>query len=113
MSAKDPEEMTDVLDVHVFGLPVHQARPRAFKTPTGQIRLYDPANCKDWKRTVLAQVLEHRPAAPVEGPLRMDLVFDLPRPKSAPKRARLTFTQTTRKPGCWAIHYFPVRCCTC
>lgn len=80
--------MTDVLDVHVFGLPVPQARPRAFKTPTGQIRLYDPADCKDWKRTVLAQVLERKPAAPVDGPLRMDLVFDLPRPKSAPKRVQ-------------------------
>lgn len=80
--------MTEVLNVHVFGLPVPQARPRAFKTPSGHIRLYDPANCKDWKRTVLAQVLPAKPSAPVEGPLAMDLVFELPRPKSAPKRVQ-------------------------
>lgn len=80
--------MGDVLNVQVFGLPVAQARPRAFKTPQGHIRLYDPATCKDWKRTVLVQVLKRKPPAPVEGPLRMDLVFDLPRPKSAPRRVQ-------------------------
>lgn len=31
--------MGDVLNVHVFGLPVPQARPRAFKTPSGQITM--------------------------------------------------------------------------
>lgn len=80
--------MGDVLNVHVFGLPVPQARPRAFQTSAGRIRMYDPATCKDWKRTVLAQVLPAKPPAPAEGPLVMDLVFELPRPKSAPKRVQ-------------------------
>lgn len=80
--------MDEVLNVHVFGLPVGQGRPRAFKLPSGQIRMYDPATSRDWKRTVLAQVLERKPPSPAEGPLTMDLVFELRRPKSAPKRVQ-------------------------
>ena len=80
--------MIEVLHVHVFGLPVAQGRPRAFKLPTGQIRMHDPDTSKDWKRTVLAQILEHKPPAPVEGPLTMTLVFELPRPKSTAKRVQ-------------------------
>ena len=79
--------MTEVLHVHVFGLPVAQGRPRAFKMK-GHIRMYDPDTSKDWKRTVLAQALEHKPPAPVEGPLAMTLSFELLRPKSAPKRVQ-------------------------
>ena len=75
-----------VLEARVFGLPVAQGRPRAFKTPAGQVRVYDPANARDWKRTVQAQVITQKPAAPVEGPLKMSLRFILPRPQSLPKR---------------------------
>lgn len=80
--------MIEVLRVRVFGLPVAQGRPRAFKLPSGQIRMYDPATSRDWKRTVLAQVLERKPPVPVEGPLTMTLVFEVPRPKSTPKRVQ-------------------------
>ena len=82
------QDMSDVLDVRIFGVPIAQGRPRAFKTPAGQVRVYDPGNARDWKRTVLAQVLERKPPAPVEGPLEMRLVFYVPRPKSLPKRER-------------------------
>lgn len=75
-----------VLDARVFGLPVAQGRPRAFKTPAGQVRVYDPANARDWKRTVQAQVLTQKPPEPVEGPLAVALRFVLPRPRSLPKR---------------------------
>jgi Holliday junction resolvase RusA-like endonuclease len=78
----------EVLDARVFGLPVAQGRPRAYKTPAGQVRVFDPANARDWKRTVQAQVLTQKPPAPVEGPLAVALQFFLPRPPSLPKRER-------------------------
>lgn len=71
--------------VRVFGLPVAQGRPRAARTPFG-VRMYDPAPSRDWKRTVLAQVLPVMPDTPMDGPLAMVLVFELPRPKSLPQR---------------------------
>ncbi len=76
----------EVLHIRVYGLPVAQGRPRAFKTPTGQVRVYDPANARDWKRTVQAQVISHKPPVPVEGPLAVVLRFILRRPRSLPKR---------------------------
>lgn len=82
-----------VLNVRVFGLPVAQGRPRAFKTPSGQVRVFDPAQSRDWKRTVLAQVLPLRPAVPLDEPLGLSLTFYLPRPKSAPKRVTLPTTR--------------------
>jgi Holliday junction resolvase RusA-like endonuclease len=75
-----------VLETRVFGLPIAQGRPRAFKTRAGQVRVYDPANARDWKRTVQAQVLTQKPSQPVDGPLKMTLQFILPRPRSLPKR---------------------------
>lgn len=81
----------EVLSLRVFGLPVAQARARAriFQDRMGQARVsvYDPANSRDWKRTVIAQVVERKPPAPIgEAPLSMELTFHLPRPQSLPKR---------------------------
>jgi Holliday junction resolvase RusA-like endonuclease len=78
-----------VLDIRIFGLPVPQGRPRAraFQHQGAtRVSVYDPATSRDWKRTVLAQVLPQKPAAPVEGPLVMALTFFLPRPKTLPRR---------------------------
>jgi Holliday junction resolvase RusA-like endonuclease len=50
--------------------------------------MYDPATSRDWKRTVTAQVLEVRPATPVDGPLTLWLRFYLPRPRTLPKKVR-------------------------
>lgn len=81
-----------ILEQRVFGMPVAQQRPktRLFRNSHSPIGVtashYDPANCKDWKRTVLAQCIDARPPAPVEGPLLMALEFYLPRPLSLPKK---------------------------
>jgi len=81
-----------LLDVRIYGLPVAQGRPRAraLRLPNGIITasVYERAEDKDWKRTVLSQALDAKPPAPVEGPLSMSLAFLLPRPKSLPRRAR-------------------------
>jgi Holliday junction resolvase RusA-like endonuclease len=55
--------------------------------------VYERSQDKDWKRTVLAQVLPHRPPVPVDGPLVMTIMFYLPRPKSLPKRVIYPITK--------------------
>ena len=72
----------------VLGCPVAQGRPRAFKTPAGFVRVYDPETSRDWKRTVQSQVLSAWPRGtpPFDCAVTLDLVFHLPRPKSLPKR---------------------------
>ena len=73
-------------EVRVYGLPVAQGRPRAFKLPSGQVRVFDPPHSRDWKRTVMAQVLACRPERLLAGPLEGEMDFYVPRPKSIPKR---------------------------
>jgi len=81
--------------IQVYGMPVAQGRPRAFKTPRGRVRVYDPSTSRDWKRTVQAQViLAWKPRDPLVGPLQLALVFSLPRPKTLPKR----IVQHTKRP---------------
>lgn len=86
------------LRFEVVGLPLAQGRARArvviSKTGKPYPAFYDPPASADWKRTVQAQALAHRPRALNQGPLYLSLVFRLPRPKSLPKR----LTQHTRKP---------------
>ena len=80
-----------ILDVRIFGEPVAQGRARArvFQhAGAPRVSMYDPANSRDWKHTVLAQVLPSKPAVPVEGALVMHVTFLLPRPVSLPKRER-------------------------
>jgi Holliday junction resolvase RusA-like endonuclease len=73
--------------VTVPGIPKAQGRPRAFRLGDG-IRMYDPETSRDWKRTVLDRVATAwgDRGAPIEGPVLIELHFDLPRPKSLPKR---------------------------
>lgn len=84
-------ELPPILEQRVFGMPVPQARPktRLFRNDRSPLGVtashYDPANCKDWKRTVLAQCIDQRPAAPATGPLRIHLEFYLRRPISLAK----------------------------
>ena len=73
-------------ELRVYGLPMAQGRPRAFKLPSGQIRVYDPAKSKDWKRTVMAQAIQQKPERMLTGALAGEMDFYLPRPKSLPKR---------------------------
>jgi Holliday junction resolvase RusA-like endonuclease len=78
----------DPVTFRVYGFPVPQARPRAaFKD--GQIRVYDPANSRDWKRTVHSEasrvVAERSARFPMKGPLSVSLVFHMFRPKTHAK----------------------------
>jgi Holliday junction resolvase RusA-like endonuclease len=78
------------ISFEIWGIPKGQGRPRSFlRRGTGgepRIGVYDPKMSRDWKDLVLRQVQAHRPPTPFEGPVRLDLVFVMPVPKSFPKR---------------------------
>lgn len=70
-----------VLSVFVEGDPVAQPRPRATSF-AGRARMYDAGTAKPWRARIAAAVLPLRPAAPLEGPLSLELTFIMRRPKS-------------------------------
>lgn len=80
----------EVLDVRVFGQPVAQSRAgRKIITPKDGgkpfVISYDSEHARDWKRTIVAQVLPQKPPELIEGPLELSLIFYLNRPISLPK----------------------------
>lgn len=85
-----------ILDVMVYGLPQAQGRPRAFKDKGGNVRVYDPATSKAWKKAIKEQILmNHAPDDGLyEGPVHMSCTFALLRPKSLPKKV----TEPAKRP---------------
>jgi Holliday junction resolvase RusA-like endonuclease len=69
----------------VFGQPVPQGRPRAFRRGRF-LGFYDPPRSRSWKQEVRLQTRPFRPARPIQGPLAMEVHFILYRPKSLPRR---------------------------
>lgn len=67
----------------VRGLPKAQGRPRAFLRPGSQhASVYNPKTAEEWKGLVVLAARPHRPEHPLPGPLRIDIDFLMPRPKS-------------------------------
>jgi len=67
-------------EVRVDGIPKGQPRPRAFAFK-GHARIYDAGTAEGWKSLVANAVKPHLPPAPLEGPVRVDMIFRFPRPK--------------------------------
>ena len=63
----------------VSGTPVPKARPRAFKTKNGNIRAYTPTNSKNFEHLVRMHA-EKVFMEPIKGPVKLDVVFLMPRP---------------------------------
>lgn len=69
----------------VFGEPKGQPRPRAFARRVGNkyvARVFDAGTAEGWKSAVALAAKPFAPAAPISGPVRVDLVFCFARPKS-------------------------------
>lgn len=81
--------------ITVHGLPAPQGSKRGFVTKGGHVALVESsAKVKPWRIAVEYAVLEMSPLGgrtdPVlfRGPVSLDIVFCLPRPKSAKRNAR-------------------------
>jgi len=81
----------------VAGIPRGQGRPRAALfgkkgAPQG-VRVFEAPVDRDWKQIVMGQAVMHRPPAPLEGPLAVELTFRMPMPKAMPKRVRVAIAE--------------------
>lgn len=70
-----------LLHFEVAIAPIGKGRHRAFKLPNGQIRTYTPTKTQNWEATFQAMTAQYLPDTPLEGPLRVDILAVLPRPK--------------------------------
>lgn len=69
----------------VPGVPKAQPRPRAFARKFGSkfsARVYDPGTAEGWKSAIAVAAKPFLPTEPLAGPLRVDVTFIFPRPKS-------------------------------
>src|SRR5437870_8017163 len=71
----------DLICFFASGIPKGQPRPRAFAFK-GHVRIYSPAQAESWKSQIALAAKEFIPQSPLTGPLRCDLTFYFPRPKS-------------------------------
>lgn len=73
----------------VPGIPVPKGRPRACRIG-GRIHIYTPKATARWEKEVSRVAMVNRPDAPIDGPVYVELVFVMPRPKTAKKRTSHT-----------------------
>jgi Holliday junction resolvase RusA-like endonuclease len=74
-----------VISFYASGIPKAQPRPRAFARRMGAkfvARVYESGTAEGWKGEIALAARAHTPAAPLTGPLRLDVDFFLPRPQS-------------------------------
>ena len=69
------------LTLFIPGIPKAQPRARATSRGGRFTRMYDPGTAEAWKGCIALAIRDHMPAAPMDGPVRVDLTFLLPRPK--------------------------------
>lgn len=79
----------------VTGDPKGQPRPRAFARG-GQARVYDPGTAEGWKSLIAFELRRHWDRKQVNGPISVDLIFHLRRPKSHYNRKGLKLSAP-----CW------------
>lgn len=76
--------MTEPISFWVSGEPKGQPRPRAFARKMGGkfvARVFDAGTAEAWKGAVAAEAAQHKPSAPISGPVRLRINFFMPRPK--------------------------------
>lgn len=81
----------------VYGEPVAQGRPRA-STINGQVRMYDPAKSKDFKKYVKLVASQYRPPSLITGPVEMKVKIYKPSLKSFSKMKTLAAERGELRP---------------
>lgn len=66
-----------MIEITIAGEPKAQARPRFRFRGKG---VYSPKT--DWYKTVYADLVKHYPNLTLVGPLHMDIIFNMPKPKT-------------------------------
>lgn len=72
------------MQFEVHGVPKAQARARAFARKVGGryiARVYDAGTAENWKALVASAAKPMQPSVPLEGPIGVQVLFALPRPK--------------------------------
>ena len=74
---------TNVIQFFARGEPKGQPRPRAVSI-NGSIRMYTPSVVKGWRTSIKIEAINAgvRPAAPIAGPISVNLGFVFERPKT-------------------------------
>jgi len=90
---------------YLFEIPIHpvpKARPRTFTNKHGLSRTYTPKKTKDFEGLVRDWIAANHNKHPFEGPLKLELTFMMPVPKSYSKKSRnwclSKFGTHTKKP---------------
>lgn len=65
----------------VYGEPVAQGRPRAGKSKSGDVVMYDPAKSKNYKQYVRLTATQYRPSALIESAVSLTVKVYRPIPK--------------------------------
>ncbi len=77
--------MIEPIMFFVGGTPKGQPRPRAFARKMGNgkfcARVFDSGTAESWKSQIAAEGAQHKPAAPISGPVSLRIRFYMPRPK--------------------------------
>jgi len=79
----------------VFGIPKAQPRARRSMHPG---KVYTPEHVQGWKLQVFLAARDHLPKDPFCGPVRVDVMFLMPRPKALTKKHRSQWPYHTAKP---------------
>jgi Holliday junction resolvase RusA-like endonuclease len=76
--------MSDTITIIVHGIPKAQPRPRGFAFNRGgktTVRMYEAGTAEAWKGQIALAAANLVPSTPLEGPVRVDIDFFMPRPK--------------------------------
>lgn len=89
--------------VFVAGYPKGQPRPRSSvyfsaKKQKHMSRVYDVGTAEEWKSRIAAELNQHLPESPVDGPVAVSARFVMPRPKKLLRKSDPdgTMTHTTK-----------------
>ena len=75
------------IEFSIIGNPVAKGRPK-FAVRGKFAFAYTPKKTKDYEESVLLQALPHKPAKPLDEPLRFTATFHMPIPTSMSKKKR-------------------------